>query len=382
MAEEKIGQASPDLPARTTHSFDYYPHLDGLRAIAVFLVMVWHFLPYDNLLRDSYRWGWFGVRMFFVLSGFLITGILLREKRPEAKIASVLYSFYARRALRIFPLYYAYIVLLLVATKEMASYFPWFASYLHNILMFNQESISAIPGASILWTLAIEEQFYLIWPLVLLLTPIQQIPKVMVVCIVCGVVTRFILRFFFGYLPGVAMVFPTSNIDSLVMGSLLAYGRLYSPNQDALTRLLNVCGVTGFLFIVLQFLLWNFAEIRLQDDTAGKINFVVADFFAALFFVFVIDRAARQETGYASIILGNSWAAGIGRISYGIYVLHMFSGQLVWRLAGKAGFSEPERSVVLFFPCIVVSIFAAFISWKFFENPINRLKRLFPYPRG
>ncbi len=381
MSEQVKTQAPVADSVSPTQSFDYYPQLDGLRALAVLLVMAWHFLPYDNLFRDSYRWGWFGVRLFFVLSGFLISGILLREKQTEAKVGSVLYAFYARRALRIFPLYYAYILLLLFTTKAMAAYFPWFALYLHNILMFDRESLSIVPGASILWTLAIEEQFYLVWPLVLLLLPVKRIPLVMVGCIVLGIITRFVLRVYLGYSTGVAMVFPTSNIDSLVMGSLLAYCRLYLPNQELVTRRLNVIGAIGFAFILVQFAFWNFWGVQLENSPAGNFNFVASDFFASLFFVFAIDRAARRDSGVAGAVLSHPWASAIGRISYGIYVLHMFCGHLVWGLAAKIGFSSPERDILLFVPCVLVSIAAAFVSWKLFESPLNSLKRYFPYPR-
>ncbi len=374
-------QDEPGFPAPKSSATHYHPQLDGLRAIAVGFVMAWHFLPLENAFRDGYRWGWFGVRMFFVLSGFLISSILLREKQAEQPLGQVLKAFYARRALRIFPLYYAYVGLLLILTSEMATYFGWFALYLNNILMFRTGDSSIVPGASILWTLAIEEPFYLAWPLVLLLTPRRHLPLVMATCVIVGLVSRTYFRFGLGYSVGVSMVFPTSNLDSLVMGSCLAFARLHGKNQDRLTRYIHVGGLLGICFIILQCLLWNFADIRLEDSFPGKLNFVVSDFFASLFFIFAIDAATRQKTGWIGTILRNRVIIYVGRISYGIYVLHMFAGQLVWRGAARFGFTDSERDLVLFLPCVVASIIAASISWALFESPINNLKRLFPYPR-
>src|SRR5208337_4189358 len=145
--------------------------LDGIRALAVIAVMIQHFDP------GTVRWiklGHVGVRVFFVLSGFLITGILL-QARQSAEIDGlskwrVLRNFYARRFLRIFPIYYLVILVTWVAgIAEMRESVGWNLSYLSNFYFYQRGTGNY--SVTHLWSLAVEEQFYLLWPLLILFLP-------------------------------------------------------------------------------------------------------------------------------------------------------------------------------------------------------------------
>ena len=147
----------------------YMPQLDGLRGLCVTAVFLFHCIFLDC--------GWIGVQAFFVLSGFLITGVLLHARQDEAGAGSFFRNFYARRALRIFPVYVAYIAVVVLAGQlgvggpgmgealraHNAEQLPYLLTYTYNFF-----HITAGPGSPFyrhLWTLSIEEQFYVLWPL-------------------------------------------------------------------------------------------------------------------------------------------------------------------------------------------------------------------------
>ena len=156
------------------------PGLDGLRALAIFTVLGSHTKNYD--------FGWMGVQFFFVLSGFLITGILLRMKE-NLPAQQYFKSFYGRRFLRIFPLYYFYLFLLGLAAWQtdmipfkfiqreieanVQPQLPYAFLYVYNFLHAT-EAYHHTPFLSHLWSLSVEEQFYIIWPLILFLTPKEK----------------------------------------------------------------------------------------------------------------------------------------------------------------------------------------------------------------
>ena len=148
---------------------EHMPQLDALRALAFVGVAVSHWSP--NFLAGIVPWGT-GVQLFFVLSGFLITGILLRSRPADLGISmpTALRVFYVRRCLRIFPLYYGVLALcLLFAIGPIATTWPWHVSYLSNLFYARQGHASPVEDPFLhLWSLSVEEQFYLLWPLVAL----------------------------------------------------------------------------------------------------------------------------------------------------------------------------------------------------------------------
>jgi len=163
------------------------PQLDGLRAIAVTFVLIHHWIS------PRLGFGIIGVQLFFVLSGFLITGILLRERRGvESGRQSIGFSvrqFYARRFLRIFPLYYACLALFVVLDRfEIRKSLVWFACYLSNVFFFLKGEFGG--PFSHFWSLAVEEQFYLFWPWIVLLAPRKRLLAILVGAIVLAPLTR------------------------------------------------------------------------------------------------------------------------------------------------------------------------------------------------
>jgi peptidoglycan/LPS O-acetylase OafA/YrhL len=158
------------------------PELDSLRAFAV-LAVVWSHSSNINIGISGFQ----GVLLFFVISGFLITGILLNARAAEASPWSVLYAFYARRFLRIFPIYYAVLfVALAVGFPSVRDAIGWHLAYLSNWYFAYQ----GFDKVSHLWSLAVEEQFYLVWPWLVLLVPSAALPWIIGATILVGPISR------------------------------------------------------------------------------------------------------------------------------------------------------------------------------------------------
>lgn len=267
----------------------YMLQLDGLRALAVFGVLVHHFLPQKFYLNSIFHWGSFGVRLFFVLSGFLITGILLRcrDKIALANQDAVftIGRFYIRRFIRIFPIYYLTVAITaLVAFKSVKDSAFWHLTYTSNIY-FSSGDWDAV--LSHFWTLAVEEQFYLIWPWAMLFVPRKHLLKSIIITISIGPLFRF-LCIQFGLNNGVREYILTfACLDSLGMGALLAF---YTYNQDKFKQTKRL--LCSFGFWVCGSLLVALNIIYLPNIT--NIIIVLEKTITSVFFVWLIDPCSTR----------------------------------------------------------------------------------------
>ena len=202
-------------------SLKYMPQLDALRALAVLAVMVHHFLPVDRYIPPDYiTLGLLAVRLFFVLSGFLITGILLNYRNDAP--GNALRRFYLRRVLRIFPIYYLTLfIALALQVRSIQQGAFWHLTYLSNYVAgFHPEWMGP---ASHFWTLAVEEQFYFVWPFILLFVPRKHLAKTIVGTILVAVVFRAFILYFSNISIDAAGIFTFATLDSLGGGALLAF---------------------------------------------------------------------------------------------------------------------------------------------------------------
>lgn len=352
----------------------YMPQLGGVRAVAAGLVVFHHFFP-QSPVRDALPWGYFGVRLFFVLSGFLITGILL-EARPgdDRGRAGVLRSFYVRRALRIFPIYY--LTLAVAAAFDHSSGLGQVASYLTYsanwfITWRSQVGLSAEPLlAAHFWSLAVEEQFYLVWPWLILYLPRRWILPAILAAVALAPAVRLVLVA--RQYTVVSITFNTFGcLDTLGAGSLLAYARS-SWGEAAAGRLARWAGRSAIplLFLSLPTGWW---------PTHYVVLYTLQDLCWGCLSLYLVWAAATETTGVAGRVLAAAPMAYLGRISYGIYVYHGFAGGAVPRLFEVIGLPYPDgvywRAAVL----IAASIALASASWHLLESPLNELKRYFPY---
>jgi peptidoglycan/LPS O-acetylase OafA/YrhL len=347
----------------------YYKQLDGLRAFAVLCTMVTHFTHSKEGWLRFIPWGQTGVRLFFVLSGFLITGIILKYCGEHDR-RSFLKGFYARRMLRIFPVYYCTLAIALCLNiSHIRSAAGWHALYLSNVYaaIYNPPNGSATH----FWSLSVEEQFYLIWPCLLLFLPDRWLRGAIVAAACSGPAFRLVCVF--SGISNWATLAPFGCFDTLGGGALLAW--FADPrfgNPVGRRRFSVFCLWTG-LPLVCLFLYIN----ATNPSSRGAI--VWSDTALSLLFIWLIDAATRPFRGLAGYILEWKPIAYMGRISYGVYVLHAFMPVVLFYTLKLAGVSIPDGSTAWFVILVLMSITAASVSWNVVERPLNSLKRFFPY---
>jgi len=345
------------------------PQLDGLRTLAVAGVVVHH----NSLWGDLGLFANLGVKLFFVLSGFLITGILLRSRDNAAALnlgwGTAVGRFYARRVLRIFPLYYFVIAVAFAVNLEPTrEILVWLLTYTINIYMAKQGWY--VENFAHFWTLAVEEQFYLVWPWFILLSPRKWLIPLTLLFITVGPAFRY-----FGMvseLNGLATyIFTPACVDSLGMGALLALLSNRIHPQEALVRGLNWLALpVGAALTVLLEMLNHF-------DYHWEFHFVFFDLAAALFFCWLISSAARGFRGPVGWVLSSKPMTYVGKISYGIYVYHEFVPSLCHWFAGLLGITYSDGTWLQFTVTVLATLLIASLSWHLIEKPLNGLKRYF-----
>jgi peptidoglycan/LPS O-acetylase OafA/YrhL len=336
------------------------PQLDAVRGIAVLLVLLHNTDVYPSLhLGIISRNGWMGVDLFFVLSGFLITGILLDAKQSDGYFK----NFYARRCLRIWPLYYSALLFMFVIVpflrpSETHAIFeprssPWWAYpvFLQNFLV--PIPTMAIGLLGVTWSLAVEEQFYLVWPLVVRFCTEGQIRRIAIAIICLSPALRFYLS-----LHQVNIYSNTfCRLDGLMAGALLAVvirsASFYPSKFVTQAWILFLVSVPLALGIEIFHARW----IGFSVVAAASISFV----HLALF--------SKQK--WLQAILTNRFLVYTGTISYGIYVLEKIPLDVAKVL-------HLDKHPFL---CLALTTGAAYalaaVSWKFLEQPFLKLKRNF-----
>lgn len=323
--------------------------VDSLRAFAVLAVLVHHFLPMGRWIPEGFlTLGLLGVRFFFTLSGFLITGILLR--RPTVG------TFYLRRALRIFPAYYLCIfVLFAVGAVDMRQNLLWHASYLSNVLFTLKNSFT---GTGHFWSLAVEEQFYLVWPWLVLKLPARQAWKLAVGAVLFTLVYKTVIAFTLGeHLAGALL--PFACLDSLGLGALLACFSFDERLKPYRSRFLRAAVVFGSLIVAGQIVIYAVGR-------GTRIFYSTSFLGVSLIFTWLVGKAAD---GKLWKLIEARPLVYTGKISYGLYLWHMFMPALVIRLLGY----DPGTWKLAAFATILTFAVAA-TSWKLVEGPLNALK--------
>jgi peptidoglycan/LPS O-acetylase OafA/YrhL len=328
----------------------YIAGFDTLRACAVVTVMVYHVnknVPELHLF-PVFRHGYLGVDLFFVLSGFLITGILLRSRSEDHFFR----DFYARRVLRIWPLYFTILLLtFIILPIARPAYKELIAANCHPVIAYplfvqNLFHSLGIGPVEVTWSLAIEEQFYFVWPLMIFFLSRKGLTRLCIAVILLSPFLRY-LMLHSGWSDENVYRFTLTRLDGLAAGCLLAFASLRLRHSVAMFFL----GVTG-LFIVIQFQ-WK--------SLIGS--------FALLCFSGVIFMANR-----GGIVPTWMPLRYLGKISYGLYLLHVPVFDTLREFVRPHGVTQ---SVAVFVVDMSAAIAVASLSWHFLERPILRFKRHF-----
>lgn len=359
----------------------FYPGIAGLRGLAILLVMGYHFFDAHFFLDQSIQWdfnplrfGWAGVDLFFVISGFLITSILIKSKNQEHGLV----NFFKRRALRIFPLYYGFLAAFFLLPRlfnfnlseswaQLSSKQSLFWFYLSDLWSF---FYATWPGLSLshFWSLAIEEKFYLVWPFVILGLSFRQISRLCVLLFV--VPTIFRLGFLLIHENGVLVnyTFPLCRLEGLVTGSWLAVHNLQGLKfkKGSVTRIIY----GGFFCYLLIYLLeGHLSPMSVTMQMIGfPTNALVGGslLYSALF--------SHTKT-YA--FCNQSSLKKIGELSYALYIFHLPALSLIKKVFPMEKSGPVFATLIPFCSWLIFSVLIAFIVGRLWENPFLRLKEQF-----
>ncbi|MGZ2484010.1 peptidoglycan/LPS O-acetylase OafA/YrhL [Rhizobium pisi] len=325
------------------------PQLDGLRAIALLSVFYSHFWGENSDL------GHIGVRLFFVLSGFLITNILLATKERDDRATGIV-VFFIRRAARIWPPYFLLLAFCGFAAgalqlRMMHQSLPWHALFLSNIWYATH---GPDPWAlRHLWTLAVEEQFYLIWPFVVLALPERFFLK-LCGALVLGVVPYRIIALAMGKVE-LGLALPFDSVDALAAGAALSFlsARGWSVPRWLVSLSIPV-GLAGLVTLAVF-------------ETGDFMEWVVIETALLLPLTVIVALASK---GQLLAILANRLISGLGRISYGAYLYHLPIWAVFLSLSARLGVLDVSRGPLTMLVVGASSVLAAFVSWVVVERPV------------
>jgi peptidoglycan/LPS O-acetylase OafA/YrhL len=362
------------------------PALDGVRGAAILLVLAHNLSPFESRRRLidvgaglTSDFGWVGVQLFFVLSGYLISGILLDTRGAPGYYR----SFFGRRVLRIFPLYYGVLVLCLVILPALGlapaalladrAQSVWLWTYLINWAEPLGASIAVFPH---FWSLAVEEQFYLVWPFVVARTSPRRLLHVALALVVIAFASRLALRLA-GASDAGPYMFTICRMDALALGgAVAAILRIPELAERVVRRRRAIAIATAALFVVVALLTRGYPRTSFRDQTFGYT--ILALVFSAIVLLAVLDH--RRGRGWLGTVLSNAALRSFGKYSYGIYMFHQPLNLMIGvpilhsmfpRGAGlKAGFSY--MAIVT-----AASYVLAVISFHGYEKHFLALKRYF-----
>lgn len=351
----------------------YFPNLNGIRFIAAFLVIIHHIEQIKNLFGLESKWtnpainliGPLGVILFFVLSGFLITYLLLVEEKEMKGIS--IKSFYIRRILRIWPLYYLIIVLsfFLIPQISFLNLTGW-SDHIYNdfflklvLFVFFLPNLALVlfppvAYASQTWSVGVEEQFYLIWPI--LIKNVKNKKRLLYTIIFGYLFLKLILfnliqdfLFWNDYMSYAKAFFESFNIDCMAIGGLFA---VYLFENDKKIKL--------FISRYTQIIVYTILLILLLNGI--KIPYINFEFYAVLFGVVILNLAANENT---ILKLENKLFHYLGKISYGLYMYHPLA--IVITLKILAIF-KIDNIVIQYLSVISITILIAGVSYRYFES--------------
>ena len=378
----------------------HLPELDGLRGIAILMVMAFHFFLFSditarNRLEGAFVTvvgaGWSGVDLFFVLSGFLITGILFDSRQQPGFFR----TFYSRRVLRIFPMYYAFLALSFflfprLDTTGTFEHLPssdqlWTWSYLANVRIALKGWVGITPPLRHFWSLAIEEQFYILWPWIVFAASRRRLLYICAFMYVSATALRIGLCAEGRWLAAYALT--PARMDALAVGAFLALLMREPLGYKTALRWAKPMLTCSTLALATMFVLRKGLKSNDPVVVALGSSLLALVFGAILVLGLTLPRCCRSKRILASPIL-----RFFGTYSYALYVFHQ-PVALYLRALAVSGGTVPSRMhallaipVVYFVLALAISVVAALVSWHCWEKHFLKLKNRFAYlpasPKG
>jgi peptidoglycan/LPS O-acetylase OafA/YrhL len=397
--------------------------LDGARGLAVLMVMTSHLMfieGYENYsLWKFLKNGWMGVDLFFVLSGFLITTILILSKEKS----NYFKNFIMRRTLRIFPLYYFVLIIVWLgitffSQDDHGQNLIWYFTYTSNIGMAIQDgwlNVGGYLGLSHFWSLAVEEQFYIFWPLIVYLLPRRILSILCLAMLLAGPSLRELIGLWMHSESMASYVMTPARMDSLAAGALLAslyQNNLHFHSLSAWNVLKYLFSFVGISFMIigqisgnhswifyslmllsiaawvdldnkwlawLAFLMAGFCGIQTIYQYAGAYSYTIN----ILFFTNLIHVIQKHRIRVTSIIFENPIILNLGKYSYALYIFHHLL-QHQWKWITKDLMHLDHLHPLLFQLLFILisgglTYVIARITWVFLEQPFQNLKTKFEF---
>lgn len=395
------GDRAHTAPVQSIGPGSHIPTLDGIRGLAILLVVLFHHTLmrqstlFDRVYVNLARLGWSGVDLFFVLSGFLITGILY-----DAKGKTHYYrNFYVRRTLRIFPLYYAFIFFTLAVSPRLwpdtdlaamgraamrNTSEAWYWLYLSNVLFARDEGFGH-PNLAVTWSLAIEEQFYLVWPVVVALLGRRSLMWTCVGLMATALALRTALVMGGADLT-VPYVLPFCRMDALAAGGFVA---LALRDDHEVARLVTWARRLAAAALLTVFGIWYVEDPLNNGNWTEPIMQTAGYTILALFFGSLVALTATSREGSAlSRVFSAPLLRTFGKYSYALYLFHVPVRRWVRDsyfpvAAFQTWLGSPLPGQLLFYVVATAPAFLlAWASWHLYEKQVLKLKRFFPYERG
>lgn len=351
--------------------------MDGLRGIAILLVVFYHNFGFAKY----FFFGWLGVDLFFVLSGFLITDILLRTVNKPGYLK----NFYAKRVLRIFPLYYLSLILFLLILPQIKS-FPidfsfyidhqwWFWTYLQNWFLIFHDVGNTTTAIQHYWSLAVEEQFYIVWPVVIFLIRkpkwLLTIAGLLLLTVICTRLYMWTIQIkdlnYFG-------LYTYTRIDGICIGSMLAIFQF--RRSPFITKYF-----TG-LILLLAAMNFVFYSVNKQYQLTYPYLAVVGYTTFAMLFAIVVHEAIQGENKIINFLLKIKLLRFFGKISYGLYVFHwpvylILYSWMEEKIKTITTLSEHNLVIVVSILLTVIGVLISIISFYTFESYFLKKKKIF-----
>ncbi|CAG0931116.1 O-acetyltransferase OatA [Thermoflexales bacterium] len=368
------------------------PELDGVRGIAILLVLIWHYVavtvpldagPFALPLRLVLSAAWSGVDLFFVLSGYLIGGILLDNRSTP----NYFKAFYARRTCRIMPVYYVWLGLFVLfynlpaiwaSNPALVPLFAqpqpiWtYATYTQNIAMAQSDLYGAV-WLSITWSLAIEEQFYLVLPLLVRLTAARWLPAILLAIIAGTPVTRAALLTAYPQAELPTYVLTICRTDALLLGVLAAYVMRHAGWRQRIAQHRPVLYVAALL-------LW-FSLALMAVTPASQTTGIIWGYSGfALMYVCLLLIALTERRGPVSAVVRIRPLRALGIMAYGVYLFHQPINGLWHALSlQQTPILKTPADALVTLAALLTTLTIAYLSWNYFEQRFVNIGRKVSY---